>query len=225
MRLIASATAPTRIKTCRWSQSTAMLTTQFGATAGEGAGASSPGSRTKCPRSIAILHLQSCYCRGDRDGSSNLRGAQQIAPEQRRPYDLLRHNNHVSRIEPSRQYVACIPVAGVASDHGSIRANDEDFMPIRNLSRAAGSLQIPTSRFSRRKRDRCSVVNLSRDQNESGSFGNAQNIVAAHLDISGRACPAIDIGIDMDHQASTRRLAFEAREHLLLLLLDDLQRR
>src|SRR6202034_2983880 len=53
---------------------------------------------------------------------------------------------------------------------------------------------------------------------------HAQHIASAHFDIRRRSGPALDIRIDMDHHAPRGRLVLQSREHLLLLLLDQLQR-
>src|SRR5512146_3032095 len=83
--------------------------------------------------------------------------------------------------------------------------------------------QKPSGRVTRYEGDGGGVVDPAADEDKSGAFGNAQCVSAAHLDVGGRACPAVNVGMNMNHEAASRRLIAQLRYNLLLLLLDDLQ--
>src|SRR5580700_8280461 len=95
-RLTTSATAVTRTRVRRWSQSTLALLTQFGGRCGALPLSDSvvTGSRS----SVSMLNLQSRRDSGrDRNRRCDLRPGEQVAPEQRGADDLRRYDDDIAR--------------------------------------------------------------------------------------------------------------------------------
>src|ERR1700733_3395507 len=114
------------------------------------------------------------------------------------------------------------PGAGAPAYHRTIGADDEDSALIGDLSRTAGTTQIPRCGLIWRKRDSSGVIDLSAYQDETWSLRNAQHIACAHFDIGSCVLPACNVAGYVDHEASCGRLALQPSQHLILLLSNQL---
>src|SRR5580658_4908 len=172
---------------------------------------------------IAPLESRQGQAGIDSNGGSKLTCCQQISPEQRTTDDLLRHDNNIAGVEPGGEHIGVKPPSRVASNNGTIRANDEYLFPIRGTVCTAGAAEIPGRGFSRRKRECCRVIDLTADKYESRPLRNRQYVTSTQFDIGGRVRPTIDIGADVNYHTAGRRMTLQISDHLGLLLLDGLQ--
>ncbi len=90
-----------------------------------------------CHRALQVRHGGS-----DGNGRGQLRGRQQVPPEQRGTDDFLWNYDHVPRIELGRKYVSVEQPSRVAANHGAIGANNENFLPVCSSVRASRVAQI-----------------------------------------------------------------------------------
>src|ERR1700722_9944444 len=88
-------------------------------------------------RSIADLRIANLYdpgdCGGDGNGRRYLGNGQQISPEERSTDDLLRNDDHISRIQASTENVSPIPFARSSSNDRTIGTDDKDLFAICNI--------------------------------------------------------------------------------------------
>src|SRR5450631_463383 len=94
-------------------------------------------SMSDTDKSIADNRIANLYDPGyrgrDGNGRRYLGNGEQISPEEGSADNLLRHDDHIARIQASPENVRPIPFTRSPSNDGTVGTDDKDLFAIRNI--------------------------------------------------------------------------------------------